>query len=115
MDEIVSNENGGHYVNGRAFDMTQKLTVIRVYTDLYDSNPTKLPSVRHVAKGAQVSTGYAFKVIQEYYGNGAIEDPREAAKRLAKEREKYTKIGAEESLFLLSLRMEDDQRPLYSY
>ena len=111
------NDNGGYYENGVSYDMGKKMEVLQAYLSSPQKNGRDRVNlnVELVAKTAMVSVGFAHKVITEYLATGALGDPKGAQGELAATRKNYTKLGPEESIFLLALRAEDDTQLLVDY
>jgi DNA-binding MarR family transcriptional regulator len=114
-NDVKMNDYSGIYVNGKPYSITTKNEVVQVYHRLQRIDPTSRPKLLDIAKEARVSKGYAHKVLKELRVAGFIEDPELVLKRKAERTNRVSKLGPEESLFLLALREEDDQRPLYIY
>jgi hypothetical protein len=102
---MQENNNGGFYMNGKAYDMTKKMEV--VFLELGGGRSL---NIQQVATTAGVSTGYAHKVVSEFLATGTLEDPSEGAEVLANTRTNYNKIGPKVALFLLPLRIDDDRQ-----
>jgi hypothetical protein len=117
---MITNNNGGYYEIGAPYDMSKKMEVLSVFLRLQGGDVDfrtfvgKI-QVNAVAEEAKVSIGYAHKVIMEYLVSGSIINPKQSTKELAVTRREYTKIGPEESIYLLALRAEDDRQLLVHY
>jgi hypothetical protein len=110
------NDYGDIYVNRKPYSITTKNEVVQVYHHLQRIDPTSRPKLLDIAKEETVSKrSYAHKVLKELKVAGFIEDLELVLKRKTERMKGVSKLGPEESLFLLALRAEDDQRPLYIY
>ena len=111
------NNNGGYYENGISYNMGKKMEVLQAYllSPPKNGRDNNQLNIHHIAKTTMVSTGYAHKVITEYLATGALGDPKSARVEMAETRKNYTKLGPEESIFLLALRSEDNTQLLVDY
>ena len=109
------NKNGGHFVNGRRYDISKKADVLEQYHMLDDPQNVRPPGVQAVATAARVSLGYTHKVLAEYRRLGLIEDPDIVKIRHTEEKKNYSKITPAVAIYLLALRADNDQLPIYEY
>jgi transposase len=73
------------------------------------------PRIESVAEAARVSIGYTHKVLAKYRRMSLIENPDLIKIRHTEEKKNYSKITPDIAIYLLALRANNDQRPLYKY
>jgi hypothetical protein len=113
---LKQNQNGGHFVNGQRYDISKKADVLEQYDRLDGPQTVRPPRiVESVAEAARVSIGYTHKVLAKYRRMGLIEDPDLIKIRHTEEKKNYSKITPAIAIYLLALRADNDQRPLYKY
>ena len=74
---ILENDQGGYYHPGKQYDHVKKMTVGAIWRGLCAQSAPDIPSTRLLAREAQVSRGYAQKVIEEIKETGDLMDPEE--------------------------------------
>ena len=114
---VKKNKKGGYYAQGKMMTIEKKTEVKEIYERLCAETAPDLPSGWRLAKEAQISVPSALKIKEEMDYLGRIRSPQEiketwncpsgvnALKSLTKEQE----------IFLLSLRLEQNDRTLLDY
>lgn len=110
------NQNGGTYRNGATKPVEDKASVARVYLELLaaaEADPTKVVSVREVARAGKCSRKFAEKCMREIE-SGELVDPK--MKIVARARGAgVISISDEDGMFLLALRQQNNKRTLRDY
>ena len=109
------NSNGGFYHPGRQYDFSKKLQVWNCYICLFFENYPKEPSTLMVANKTRVSWDYAKKVLDEVQLTGELQDPTINMLDGDLRQKKESILTHEESVFLLSLQVEDRHRSNLDY
>jgi hypothetical protein len=93
----------------------KKVDMLEQYNRLDDPQTVWPPRIESVAEAAPVSIGYTHKVLATYRLMGRIEDPDLIKIRHTEEKKNYSKITLAVAIYLLALRADNDQWPLYEY
>jgi len=115
MVRLNVNENGGTFVPGRTYDIRLRLDVLDCWRESHDADGHPTKTVKAIAKEHKVSRAFVHKIVNEFLATGRVECEKEVENRRSASKRQYSKLGIDEWIVLLSLRVEDDQRPLYSY
>jgi hypothetical protein len=110
------NQNGGTYWHGVARPIEDKVSVAWVYLELLaaaEADPTKVVSVREVARIGKCSRGFAEKCMREIESGGLVDPKRKIVARARGAG--VIAISDEDGMYLLALRQQNNKRKLRDY
>ena len=102
-------------MNGLPYSVRVKFEVIEAAHRRGLANPDAYLNHADIAREVRVSKGYVYKVLKEFRVTGYIQDPQVNIRMCVERSKGGSKLSPEASLYLLALRTEDDQIPLYVY
>ena len=116
---VVTNTNNGLYVRGRSYSLQKKLEVDNSFNEMFcDSECRHIPTAAELAAKTQISRHFAAKVIAEINTVGNVIDPEKIHEFYYHRNKRikiWKKLQPEHTRFLLALREEQPERPIYNY
>ena len=110
---ILTNRNGGEYVNGRTYPVEKKVLLARKYINMYQASYPEKPSISAFARESGVGWWMGNKIVKELEGGGIV-DPSNG-KKIGSTRTVGDQLDPEDEALILSLHAEDPARPNRSY